>query len=187
MKSKLSKHLLKAFVLIYAATLCSCAMPDPKYSANVSRISDIDYPRTKIVGTWADVYVKQIQTSDADAEGKVYYEIYSNGSGTVRQASRNPVTGRSMSIEATFKWHYLGKNKWSIILPPSTQYRVVESSGFEMGYRDSVTMFVRYYNGELYQTPTSHIWVQADSAHVSELSQRIHSNQPPLMYIDNQQ
>jgi hypothetical protein len=185
MKTKTVIYLSRVIVTIFAATLCSCAVPDPMWSANAGRIQDINYPSTQIVGTWATMVISEVTTNTEAPEVKVYYDIKPGGRGHLRQASTNRATGGSMSLEADFTWKYLGSNNWVIVLPPSTDYRITSSNNAQMGYRASVSMNVRYWNGNLYVMPGQQVWVPADADHVAAMAQRMRS-QPTLLQITNQ-
>ena len=177
--------LLRVSPVAVALLLCSCRTPDPKYSANVSRIPDINYSPDKIVGTWADVYISLVQSQTVGSEGKVYYEFRPGGRGLMRQASRNTTTGASLSIEGDFTWKYLGANRWVLNMPPSSEYRVTSSNNLVMGYRPAVAIYVRYFENELYVTPGGSVWVRATRERVTELARRVRSSPP--VYIGNRQ
>jgi hypothetical protein len=126
-----------------------------------------------------------VTTNTTPSEQKIYYEIGPNGMGRVRQHTTNPESGLYITIEADFRWKYLGANRWLIMLPPSTAYRVLDANQFSMGYRPAVTFTVRYYDDNLYEEGIPLVLVPADPAHVAALSQRLRS-QPQLIHIETQ-
>lgn len=150
------------------------------YSQNAAKIQSVDFPRDKIVGTWASMGMNAFVSPDVAMESKIYYEIRPNGAGTLRQADMNRANGHSISIEAEFTWRYLGKNSWMIRLPASTEYRVIANNQMNMGYRGPITFTVRYFNGNIYMPQGKEVWVPADREHVSELANRFRS-QPRVM------
>jgi hypothetical protein len=180
------EQLSRLVVAVFATALCSCAVPDPMWSANAGSIQDVNYPSTKIVGTWATMVMSEVTTNTAAPEVKVYYEIRPGGRGHLRQVSTNRATGAGMTLEADFTWKYLGSNKWLITLPPSTEYKITSSNNSQIGYRDSVTMNARYWNGNLYVMPGQQVWVPADAEHVAAMAQRMRG-QPQLLHLDLQQ
>ena len=171
----------KAVVILLPILLCSCvalAPNDPKYAANRERIQPINYPQNTIVGTWTSMDVVPIQMSDFYMDIKVSYEFLPGGTGTLIQTTQNRANGTSLDIEADCKWRYVGPNRWMIMLPPSSEYRVLASKGMSMGTRGAVNSFASYLEDELYVEPEREVWVRSDQARVSELARRLRSQQP---------
>ena len=154
------------------------------YTHNAARIPNVDYPPSIIIGTWASMGLSAVQTTNISMESKCYYELQPNGRGKLRQANMNRVSGASISMVADITWKYLGGNNWMIILPPSTEYRVVASNNMTMGYRGSVALTARYYNGNVYVTPGNQVWVKADREHVAQLANRLRNQ--PRVHLDIQ-
>ena len=146
-------------LLCWSAALCSCVISvsqDPLLKANASKIQDTEYPQDYIVGLWVEM--KEAECMGIESKLKVYYDIRSGGKGTMRQSQRITqweAPSKSISLEGEFKWRYLGLNRWEIILPPSSAYRVTDASGYKIGYCESRSFIVRYYDGCLYELPHS--------------------------------
>ena len=127
--------------------------------------------------------VVPIQMSDFYMDNKVSYEFFPDGTGTLIQTTQNRANRTSLDIEADCKWRYVGPNRWMILLPPSSAYRVLASKGLVMGTRGPVNCFASYFEDELYVEPTRQVWVRTDEARVWELARRLRS-QPPVFRSD---
>ena len=173
-------------VVCTAMTLASCAVPDPMFLANSRNIQDIEYPETKIVGTWVHVSIAPVQTDQVAIERKVYLDIYATGRGRVREAVKNKANGGRLSAEAQLKWKYLGNNQWKITLPGSDHYRVTDSYLLRMDpaqNKGAGDVLVRYYNGNLYDFQSQRVLVKATVENVSQLANRMRS-QTPVLHLD---
>ncbi len=172
------QHAAIAAIIILSGSLPSCVMPDPMFTQNAGMIQDINYPSSKIVGTWASVQVAAIQTDTVKMEDKTYYEFFSNGRGKTRQSSKNRATGSSISMEANFRWKYQGANTWKIMLPASSEYRVIDNQNMAMGNVAAREGQLRYYQGNLYEMDTRQIWVRATAENIANLAKRHRENDP---------
>lgn len=167
--------------------LCSCAIQDPTYAANFSKIKDTDFPPNYIVGLWAYVSKKNPVTGE---ELKAYTEINANGRGRVRDHALWRDHGGFLSKEAEITWRYLGKNRWEIFYPPSTAYRITERSGTNVTITPGrgFSLIVRYYEDKLYSTTndasrqSGTIFVRATEDNVSQLVKSVRS-QPQLIKL----
>ena len=175
MTYKFSSFTIKLITLSCAAlTLCSCAVQDPMYAANYSKIKDIEFLPNHIVGVWvyADTAPKQNPSKE---DMKSYTEINLNGRGRVRDYSLWRDNGDFISKEADITWRYLGNNRWEIAYPPSTAYAIIERKNVNVPYSAGYSLIVRYYNGRLYSTKNvgglqyGTIFVRATKENVSEL------------------
>jgi hypothetical protein len=155
-------------------------MPDPMFSENVGMIQDTNYPSSKIVGTWATFGASPVQTETVNNEVKIYFDINSNGSGRIRQCSKNLATGHDMSLEANFRWKYLGANRWDIMLPSSNEYKTTDSNLMTKGNIGARTVHVRYYQGNLYEMTGGGVWVPANRENISEMANRRRQEAPVL-------
>ena len=180
---KLTKYSTFLVLISLSISLCSCALQDPKFLANVGSIKDTDYPKEKIVGSWATMMVSQFQSTSLQEEHKMYFDFRSNGRGSVRHFETNKANGNQISMEGSLKWSYLGKNKWKVYLPASSEYRVSDNKGYQMGSWAAEEETLRYYNGELYMTPTCLILVRPTRDNMSEMAKR-QRDRGPLLFID---
>ena len=169
---KLSKYLV---LIMAAALLSSCAVPDPMFSANYRNIQDADYPQNKIVGTWVDFIVDAGSINNNAYEKKFYFDIRPNGRAAVRMAAVNRTVDGYLFTEAPTSWQYLGKNCWKITNPSSNSYRVYESHILRMSpsYVPSEELFLRYYNGSLYVINKKRVMVKATADNISQLAHRV--------------
>ena len=154
MNKKLRFYFTVFVVLCVSATLCSCVVSvsqDP-LKANASKIQDTEYPQDHIVGLWA-------QMGEAECLGmtfktKIYYDIKQGGKGSVLQTEIFTDTDgapiKSISLQADFRWRYSGLNHWEILLPPSSEYKVLEAKNRVMGQCGALSFVVRSYDGCLY-------------------------------------
>ena len=183
MKSYSKRFIFVRILLSFFVTfgITSCVMPDPLYMQNVGRISDIEYPPEKIIGTWAAMSVSPFQTLTQDMESKTYYDLRSGGGGRARQADRNNITGSYISMEASIRWAYLGQNRWKISIPGSSAWRVTSSKNMTKGECAPFGHVVRYLDGRLY-TDKGRVWVKAQPGEVSRMAQRLRS-QPKLIRV----
>lgn len=165
----------KTFLLFSALLLLlpSCAIQDPEFTRTVAAIQDIDYPANKIVGSWFHVDHDPIRTSDRDMEFKQSIEFRSGGRGTHFQHARNLANGREIEVEAPITWSYLGKNRWQVVRPPTSQYRVIKNRGLSIGSGPGVTLVVRYHSGKLYYLRAGQIWVPHNETEVRRLLARL--------------
>lgn len=177
---KTKKHTAIAALLILTGFLPSCVMPDPMFSKNARMIQDVNYPATKILGTWASFSSSPIPTETQVIENKTYYEIRSGGRGKLRQSSKNLVTSNFIAMEANLRWEYLGENNWNIMLPATSEYRVTDSRDMTMSSRGSRTLHVRYYQGDLYEMTKHTVLVPANRDSISELANRRRQQAPVL-------
>lgn len=179
------QHAAIAAIIILSGMMPSCMMPDPMFSENVGMIQDINYPPSKIVGTWASFDNSPLQPDELKTENKTYYEIYPKGRGKTVQSSKSLATGNSIAMEANFKWEYLGANTWKIKLPPSSEYRITDSRSMTMGSIGARECQVRYYEGNLYQMKGGQVWVPATARNISELAKR-RREQDPIIQMNLQ-
>jgi len=156
------------------------------FQANARRIQDIDYPVTKIVGTWVHVAIVPVRTDYEEIESKIYFEFQPGGKGLTRQATRNKMNGGHLSAEAAFGWKYLGKNHWQITTPGSSAYRVTDSHLLKRDTsfnRPPRSFVVRYYEDGLYDFETRRVFVRATASNVSALANRMRGHQP-VFHLD---
>jgi len=170
-----------------AFLICSCTVQDTTYARGASSIKDMQYPPNRIVGVWANVEASF--TGDPKrGETKTYYEILPNGRGQIRQFSLYRSTGHFIDLEAAFSWQYLGNNRWRILLPPSTAYRVLRNNGVNMGYVGARDATVRYAGEKLYCTASrqgfqiGQAWVRATAENVSDAAKRARSEAPVIKF-----
>jgi len=168
-----------------APIFCSCTVQDSAYAAGSSRVADVDFSANHIVGVWAEVSARP--RNPARDETKSYYQFEANGRGVNRQYSLFRATGHSVSMEAPIKWRYLGSNRWQIMLPPSTAYRVIENQGgVSVGYIGARDFIARYSDGKLYCIVTigslqgGSVLVRATRENVAEAANRARSEHPVL-------
>ena len=174
-------------LLLPIALLSSCAIQDPEFTRTVSQIQDVDYPPGKIVGSWFHVEYDPVRTNVRDMEYKQSIEFRSGGRGTHYQYAKNLVDGRGIELEGEITWSYLGKNRWQIVRPPTTSYRVIKSNGPTIGSGPGVTLTVRYHQGKLYYPRAGQIWVPHNETEVRNLLQRMRqARQAQQSYINIQ-
>ncbi len=177
---KITHHVAFAAIIILSGILPSCTMPDPMFSQNVGMIQDTNYPSSKIVGTWASFSASPFQTETEAREDKAYYQIFTGGRGKIRQSSKNVANGHFIAMEANFRWERLGPNRWRIMLPPSSAYRVTDSRVMTMGSIGARECQVRYYQGSLYEMTTGSVWVPANAENISNLTKRVREQAPVI-------
>jgi len=169
---KTTRHAAIAATMILSGLLPSCIMPDPMFSENAGMIQDINYPSSKVVGTWVSFNASPFQTETDVKEDKSYYDLWPNGRGRIRQSSKNLATGHSIAMEANLRWEYLGSNRWNVMLPPSSAYKVTDRNQMTMGSIGARVSQVRYYQGNLYDMDVGDVWVSATKGNISELTKR---------------
>jgi hypothetical protein len=129
----------------FALALTSCAIQDPEYAADYSKIPNTNYPANAIVGLWADVSAeRKLETSQSGpshelswnlkGDTKTYYEIAEGGSGEVQQHTRYTTSGKSVTLAASLTWSYLGSNTWQLNLPSSDAYEILENTDLQIGH-----------------------------------------------------
>lgn len=183
MRTKSHLFVLNLSTILIAALLASCATPDPKFLANARNVTDTNYPSDKILGTWAHISVRPVETAYEAIETKVYFDFRRNGRGTVREAVRNKANGGSLSAEAGFTWAYLGNNRWKFTTPGTAAYRVTDSHLLTMNRsanKPPSDHIVRYYNGYLYDFGAQRVLVRATAENVSNLANRMRGVTPVL-------
>ncbi len=183
MKLYISNLSLNRLLLTLSSIICinSCVTPDPMYVQNAGRIRDTDYSKDQITGTWATMFVSQVQTLTRNRENKSYYDLQSGGEGRARQVDRNLITGSHISMDAPIRWVYLGQNRWRISIPGSSAWRVTSSNNMTKGECPPFEIVVRYLDGRLY-TNSGRVWVKAEPGEVSRMAQRLRS-QPKLLRV----
>ncbi len=180
---KTKQHSTIALSLLLTVLLPSCMMPDPMFTQNSGMIQNVNYPASKIVGSWTSFRTSAIPTNTEMREDKIYYDILPNGRGKVRQSSKNLATGHFIAMEAKFKWKYMGENQWNIMLPSSSEYRVTDSLEMTMGSIGARECLVRYYQGNLYEMKSGEVWVPSNKKNISELTKR-RREQPAVFQLN---
>ena len=173
---KTHSTLLAIVVAGMACLLASCGHPDPLYFQNARYIKDCEYPKNRIVGSWATLQTPVVSSDRVHIEDKSYFQLRSGGTGQVRQFSKNYRSGSTIELEANLHWSYLGRNHWRISLPSSDAYRVTNvTGGMSKGYRGPVNHVVRYYDGRLYEPQRARVWVPLTEREIKALAERMRS------------
>ena len=113
----------------------------------------------------------------------MYFIISSNGHAAIRQSIANKADGGHLCMEANTRWEYMGKNKWKITMPASSDYRITDSKGLTPNSWNATVETLRYYNGELYMMPSCQILVRATSENIKEMADR-ERGRGTLFYFD---
>jgi hypothetical protein len=167
-------------IALVASVLLSSCVIDPLYTQNAPKLADVDYPPNKVVGEWVKVWVSGIQTSADVEEAKTYYTFFPGGKGHVRQFRFNRLDDSEISIEAAFRWEYIGPNRWMVFTPASSEYRQTDGQGLKMYRWGPQKRVIRFYNGHFYDISTKSLLVKATRKDISAAAERLRSQPVPL-------
>ncbi len=149
--------------IISAILLSSCVTYDPDYTREAAYIQDTEYPANKIVGLWMRVGMERMPP--LLLELRVYDEFKPDGTGLCTTVSKVPAIynkykdvfngntnfSGEQTIESTFTWKYLGKNKWEKIGDGND--RIISQPSWIKATTLSPVKYksiARYHNGKLF-------------------------------------
>ena len=157
---------MKLILLLPVVTfllLPSCVTYDPDYLREAAQIQNTEYPANTIVGMWMQVGYRKV--AGFICENRVYQQFNPGGTGVTRYIRKLPAVyseykdlfpgikslGGTQTLESSFTWRYLGKNKWEVV--DSGQIRIISDPDWMKTTitGNSITKgIVRFHNNKLF-------------------------------------